>query len=317
MTECNHLHERTDQYDKTFPITDGLTLEDVDAEITKQLSNKYVTQTQLNTKLLDYYSSSGGALTGNLIERNTDSDHLGICGAYWGHGAYLWLSGQNSGYGGSWYLSARDGERSCDLVGSPSGVLSWGGKLVATEDTLLAYAKNSDVMHLTGTESVDGYKSFLKRIAVTPSDVGTTGYTIIIPFTRGDTTIQNTNHATFRVQDKDGVIVSEVCTENHTDGNVLQSFNIRNTTDSGDQVSSTLIHSFNKDASNDTFYANRPSVVSLGNSDHKWSDVQTEKINGDTVVTPTYLETYLENKAEEWEFTLADGLSITKKVVCA
>lgn len=28
MTECNHLHERTDQYNKTFPITDGLTLED-------------------------------------------------------------------------------------------------------------------------------------------------------------------------------------------------------------------------------------------------------------------------------------------------
>lgn len=182
-------------------------------------------------------------------------------------------------------------------------------------DILEAKANDADAVHKTGTEVVDGYKSFLKRIAVTPTEVGTTGYTIIVPFTRGDTTISSTSHATFRVQDKDSSIISEICTENHTDGNVLQSFNIRNTSDSGEQVSSTLVHSFNKDASNDTFYANRPSVVSLGNLDHKWSDVQTEKINGDTVVTPTYLETYLENKAEEWEFTLSDGLSITKKIV--
>lgn len=86
--------------------------------------------------LSGYFPITGGALTGNIIERNTDNDHLGLSGSYWGHGAYLWLSGQNSGYGGAWYLSARDTEKSCDLIGSPSGVLSWGGKLVLTEDDL-------------------------------------------------------------------------------------------------------------------------------------------------------------------------------------
>lgn len=167
MTECNHLHERTDQYNKTFPITDGLTLEDVDAEIAKQLIN-YVTQTLLNTRLADYYPIDGGTLTGNLIQRNTDSDHLGICGAYWGHGAYLWLSGQNSGYGGSWYLSARDGERSCDLVGSPSGVLSWGGKLVITEDDLTDYVKNTDF----ATSNKGGVFKFSQSHGITMSSDG-------------------------------------------------------------------------------------------------------------------------------------------------
>lgn len=119
--------------------------------------------------LSDYYPISGGALTGNIIERNTDSDHLGISGSYWGHGAYLWLSGQNSGYAGAWYLSARDTEKSCDLIGTPSGVLSWGGKLVATEDDLANYAtktelnakaNDADVVHSSGNENVAGVKTF-------------------------------------------------------------------------------------------------------------------------------------------------------------
>lgn len=119
--------------------------------------------------LSDYYPISGGALTGNIIERNTDNDHLGISGAYWGHGAYLWLSGQNSGYGGAWYLSARDTEKSCDLIGTPSGVLSWGGKLVATEDDLANYATKTElnakanddgVVHNSGNENVAGVKTF-------------------------------------------------------------------------------------------------------------------------------------------------------------
>lgn len=180
------------------------------------------------------------------------------------------------------------------------------------ETKLTNYAKDSDVVHLIGTETVDGYKSFLKRVTVTPSAAGTIGYYIIAPFSRGDTTIPSTNHATFRVQDKDNAIIGEVCFENSTDGNVAQMFNIRNTNDDGAQVSSTLVHSFNKDASNDVFYANRPGVVSLGKPDHKWSDVQTEKINGESVVTPTYLET----KAENWQFTLSDGSTVAKKIVC-
>lgn len=94
--------------------------------------------------LSGYFPITGGALTGNIIERNTDSDHLGISGSYWGHGAYLWLSGQNSGYAGSWYLSARDTEKSCDLIGSPAGVLSWGGKLVLTEDDISNVVKYTD-----------------------------------------------------------------------------------------------------------------------------------------------------------------------------
>lgn len=110
--------------------------------------SRYATKTYVSEQLQGYLQLAGGALTGNLIERNTDSEHLGICGAYWGHGAYLWLSGQNSDYAGSWYLSARDSDRSCDLVGSPSGVLSWGGKLVATEE----YVDNSLTNYATKTE---------------------------------------------------------------------------------------------------------------------------------------------------------------------
>lgn len=137
--------------------------------------------------LSGYFPITGGALTGNIIERNTDNDHLGISGSYWGHGAYLWLSGQNSGYAGSWYLSARDTEKSCDLVGSPSGVLSWGGKLVLTEDDLSNYAtktelnakqdalsnqqiqniadvankaNDADVVHKSENETISGLKTF-------------------------------------------------------------------------------------------------------------------------------------------------------------
>lgn len=134
MDERQKMHEDDWVYKDTRPISDEYTKAEIDEKLDA-----------VDVKFNSYLSLDGGALTGNIIERNTDNDHLGISGSYWGHGAYLWLSGQNSGYAGAWYLSARDTEKSCDLIGSPAGVLSWGGKLVLTEDDLASKADKSDL----------------------------------------------------------------------------------------------------------------------------------------------------------------------------
>ena len=184
--------------------------------------SRYATKTYVTEQLQGYLQLVGGALTGNLIERNTDSDHLGICGAYWGHGAYLWLSGQNSGYSGSWYLSARDSERSCDLVGSPSGVLSWGGKLVITEDNLTDYVKNTDF----ATSTKGGVIKFSTSHGVTMS--------------------------------ADGFLMGATRTAEQYNSN-----------------------------------------------------------SGNMLINKGTLENVLNNRGQDWEFTLSDGSTVTKKVVCA
>lgn len=179
-------------------------------------------------------------------------------------------------------------------------------------ELLGAKALDSDTVHKTGTETISGIKTFVNPLTVTRPNIGTTGYVIKLTFKRGDD-IASINHSTFRVTDSEDIIVSEVCTENYVDGKVAQILNVRNTTADGAQVQSSISHLLDKTGEQDWLYSVRDGKTFLGTSAYKWADVNTNLINGETVVTPTYLN----NKTENWEFTLSDGSTVTKKIVMA
>lgn len=243
------------------------------------------TKTEVNDKLTDYYPASGGTLTGNLIQRNTDSDHLGISGAYWGHGAYLWLSGQNSGYGGSWYLSARDSEKSCDLVGSPSGVLSWGGKLIATEDTLTNYYTKSEV----DGKLVSVYK-YVGTVA-TVNDLPTTS-TIGYVYNVLDTGMNYAWDGS-----KWDPLGSEIDLSNYVKNTDFA------TSNKGGVFKFSQSHGITMSSDGFLMGATRTAEQYASNS-------------GNMLINKGTLENVLTSKSETWEFTLSDGSTVTKKIVC-
>lgn len=155
-------------------------------------------------------------------------------------------------------------------------------------NNLSSKANDSDVVHNNGAETINGIKSFTSAIHALPKAVGTHGYLIKVPFNRGDTEstdgsmLKSTNHATFRIIDKDSNIISEYCTENYVDGKVANIFNIRNTNNNGNQVQSSINHLIDKNAEQDWFYPSRDNKVMLGTSSNKWADVKTVLLNGKT-----------------------------------
>lgn len=158
--------------------------------------------------------------------------------------------------------------------------------------TLNSKANDSDVVHKTGNETVAGNKTFSNSPTVTRPNVGTLGYNVKLAFKRGEE-ISATNHSTFRVVDADNEIVSEVCTENYSDGKVAQILNVRNTNDEGEQVQSNISHLIDKNAEQDIFFSTRNGKTSLGASTYKWKDVQTYFLNGKTPAYADDLSSYV------------------------
>lgn len=264
--------------------------------------------------LSGYFPITGGALTGNIIERNTDNDHLGISGSYWGHGAYLWLSGQNSGYAGAWYLSARDTEKSCDLVGSPSGVLSWGGKLVLTEDDLLNYAtkaelnakqdalsaqqiqniadvtnkaNDADVVHKSGNETISGIKTFSNDIRISKTspflNIFSTGYI------KGQAPTSNIYSGVRFFDDINSGSANTITggfeIEYNNDGYNKAYISSRNYAGETHKFFTVGLRVPNDDTRSIDFLPSVNAIVNLGTPTNKWADVNTVLLNGKTPET--------------------------------
>lgn len=150
-----------------------------------------------------------------------------------------------------------------------------------------AYASDlNDVSYMSRNETINGLKTFVNPLTVTRPNVGTTGYVIKLTFKRGEE-ISAVNHSTFRVTDSENIIVSEVCTENYTDGKVAQILNVRNTNAAGAQIQSSISHLLDKTGDQDWFYSVRDGQTYLGTSSYRWADVNTVLLNGKT---PAYAD---------------------------
>ena len=114
-------------------------------------------------ELKDYLPRSGGAMTG-VITRNgllgsagVNDNYIALYGGSAGtegSACLLLYGGENGNSPGRFLLRAKtpDGEY-MDFVGKPEGTLSWKGNTVAT---------TNNTVNLTGDQTVDGVKTFLK-----------------------------------------------------------------------------------------------------------------------------------------------------------
>lgn len=174
-------------------------------------------------------------------------------------------------------------------------------------------ANDSNVVHKSGAETVNGIKSFTSALYALPKAVGTHGYLIKVPFNRGDTentegtALTGTNHATFRVVDKDSNIISEFCTENYVNGKAAQIFNIRNANDNGNQVQSSINHLIDKNAEQDWLYPSRDNKVMLGTLSNKWADVKTVLLNGKTPAYANDIPTKTSELTNDSNFVIEGG----------
>ena len=182
--------------------------------------------------------------------------------------------------------------------------------------TYKGFAANTDVVHLTGTETISGVKTFTSNVAIDGSNSqyqsyatdyikGVTPSAIIYQGLRffDDQKVSTVgNHITgaFEIMyNTDGYNKAYIGCRNYSGASQLN-YNV------GLRVPNDATKSID-------FFPSADNKINLGTPNYRWADVNTILINGETAVTPTYLET----KAEEWEFTLSDGSTVTKKIVMA
>lgn len=273
-------------------------------EITVDLSN-YYTKVEVNNKFsqleAQYVKVNDTTLVKlvNENEINLQEDHYNAWFGYRGGKVTNWKFGDGT-EGGLADVYVKDlylgDEKLSDLLGDK--------------------ATDADVVHKSGDETIAGKKTFTGgAIELTPRATSDSTVAYLITnsnYTRGENPTTSL-HNSFRVNDKNNNIVGEFCVENMENGSNQIQLDVRNTDSNGAQVYSSIYFDINKNGDERNFYPSADNLTNLGTSSKKWKDVNTNLINGETVVTPTYLE----NKAEEWEFTLSDGSTVTKKIVMA
>lgn len=234
----------------------------------------------------------------NLNEINLQEDHYNAWLGYRGGKVTNWKFGDGTegGYANVWandyYLN---GEKLSDILGDK--------------------ANDADVVHKTNDETIDGEKTFLKNISISADSpylrYYTTGY--IKGVAPASITYQG-----IRFYDDPSSTVSnhivggfEMVLDN--DGYNRAFIGCRNYAETSQLNYAVFLRVPNDTSRSIDFCPSADNVINLGTAYNRWKNVNAALVNGETVVTPTYLEA----KAEEWEFTLSDGSTVTKKIVMA
>lgn len=172
-------------------------------------------------------------------------------------------------------------------------------------DLLGDKANDDGVVHIKGSDELIDSKTF---ISLYTQSSGPSLWMKNTSFTMGTAPATN-RYSGIWVQDSEGRDTAYIVHQANKNNSQNLKLSVSNV--DGDNVYQNALTFQGRLDGTFNFYSDNP--ANLGTSANKWSDVRTEKLNGETVVTPTYLE----NKAEEWEFTLSDGSTVTKKIVMA
>lgn len=163
-------------------------------------------------------------------------------------------------------------------------------------------ANDSDVVHKTGDETLNGTKLF--TIAPLSANSATTnGF-----FIRNNAIARNEvpsqfYHSSFRVYDKNDKILGEYCVEKSSSGFSLLNMNIRAEKGDGTEISRGMFLTLSNDGSVVSF---RPSVndeFNLGTSSNKWKDIYATNavINTSDRNAKTSIKNIDDNLLKAWD----------------
>lgn len=183
------------------------------------------------------------------------------------------------------------------------------GKTPAYADDLSPYALDADVVHTKGAEEIAGTKTFTGTVVHKDSTQKLKMENTYIDY---DVPLTANRTSSIEFYDKNDKNMARLILQRETSGRNSFGLSTYNRNDSGTELSRRVALYLEKDYTS-YFSPNVNNQVDLGSSSYHWKNVYTNLVNDETVVTPTYLET----KAEEWEFTLSDGSTVTKKIVMA
>lgn len=187
-------------------------------------------------------------------------------GSEYDKGATLVLNGEESS--GDFIINVRDKTRSLYLVGKPDGTLQWAGQDIALDGNLV---------HKSGTETIDGVKTFTSGPWVTNNQT-TMGYSITnTALARNDVPSEYYHH-TFRAYDKNNKILGEYCIEKSTNGDALLNMGVRSEDAEGTQIAYGLQFRMTNDGDVVRFIPSANNKVHLGDVGAKWLKVHSDDV---------------------------------------
>ena len=147
----------------------------------------------------------------------------------------------------------------------------------ATKTELNTKANDSDVVHTTGDETINGIKYFTSGPQVTNNQT-TMGYSITnTAIARNDVPSEYYHHS-FRVHDKNNKILGEYCIEKQTNGDAILNMGVRSEDANGNQIANTLLFKMTNDGSVVKFMPSANKKVYLGDEGAKWLKVYSDDV---------------------------------------
>src|SRR5574344_2432048 len=138
-------------------------------------------------------------------------------------------------------------------------------------------ANDSDVVHKSSNETINGIKYFTSGPQVTNNQT-TMGYSITnTALARNDVPSEYYHHS-FRAHDKNYKILGEYCIEKSTTGDTLLNMGVRSEDVNGNQIANSLLFKMTNDGSVVKFMPSANNKVYLGDEGAKWLKVYSDDV---------------------------------------
>src|SRR5574344_509774 len=142
---------------------------------------------------------------------------------------------------------------------------------------LSSKANDSDVVHKSGNETINGIKYFTSGPQVTNNQT-TMGYSITnTALARNDVPSEYYHHS-FRAHDKNYKILGEYCIEKSTTGDTLLNMGVRSEDVNGNQIANSLLFKMTNNGSVVKFIPSANNKVYLGDEGAKWLKVYSDDV---------------------------------------
>src|SRR5574344_275014 len=154
---------------------------------------------------------------------------------------------------------------------------------------LSSKANDSDVVHKSGNETINGIKYFTSGPQVTNNQT-TMGYSITnTALARNDVPSEYYHHS-FRAHDKNYKILGEYCIEKSTTGDTLLNMGVRSEDANGNQITNSLLFKMTNDGRVVKFMPSANNKIYLGEEGAKWLKVYSDDVvhtSGDETIEGT------------------------------
>ena len=139
------------------------------------------------------------------------------------------------------------------------------------------YAKDANVVHKSGDETIAGVKTFTASPFVSNYAVTNGYFTRLNQIARNEVPSQ-IYHSAFRVFDKNSKTLGEYCVEKSTLGSSLLHMDVHTEDSEGNDIMESLYLNLSNDGSKVRFYPAKDNRIDLGMSGNKWAKIYSDDV---------------------------------------